>query len=547
MLNVSSFAIGDGTSELIKFVKAASAVNEVTLSNAATGNVPSITSSGDDSSVGLRINAKGTGDLVLQNSATGSVGIGITTPSAYLDIQRSGNLKANTNFIEITNSQNGADMDGTETSIHFNQFYFDATTPAAQDAGRISVGTEADWTSTTGTRDSYMAFHATYHASLTERLRITSLGRVGIRTTIPASTLHIKPDDAGAIQIDAFGTGGGQTGELRFLELAANGSNYIGMKAPDDISGNSIYVLPAAVGAMGQVLKIDSIVSNVATLGWTASSGGGGLGSLQEDTSPDLGGNLGFNGFSIITSNTTQEVLKFNGVGSGANEITVSNAATGNSPTLSATGDDTNIAITLAGKGTGAIKLGQATSTGVVLVADQPIQDSSANAFIKFTKATSAVNQITVANAATGSGVSISATGSDSNIALTLSAKGTGAVTLGSNLDIASKTVGFTQGTVTYNSGTTTVDWTTGIKQSLTFGSGNITTLAFTDPSKPCNVLLKIKQDGTGSRTITNWPAAIKWANGTIPTLSTGANAIDMLTGYFDGTNYFCSLLTTFS
>jgi len=105
--------------------------------------------------------------------------------------------------------------------------------------------------------------------------------------------------------------------------------------------------------------------------------------------------------------------------------------------------------------------------------------------------------------------------------------------------DMGAHSVGFTQQTVTYNSGTTTVDWKLGNKAIMTFGAGNITTFAFTNPTNPCNVLLILVQDGTGSRVVSAWDADIKWVGGTEPTLSTAANAIDIVSCYWDGTNYF--------
>jgi len=49
------------------------------------------------------------------------------------------------------------------------------------------------------------------------------------------------------------------------------------------------------------------------------------------------------------------EVLKFTGVGSAVNEATISNAATGGAPSIAATGGDTDINLSLAGKGTGRV------------------------------------------------------------------------------------------------------------------------------------------------------------------------------------------------
>ena len=78
------------------------------------------------------------------------------------------------------------------------------------------------------------------------------------------------------------------------------------------------------------------------------------LQDIVNDTTPQLGGQLDVNGNAI--GDGTLELLKFSETGSAVNEFTITNAATGNNPTLSATGDDTNIGIDLTTKGTGVIK-----------------------------------------------------------------------------------------------------------------------------------------------------------------------------------------------
>ena len=82
-----------------------------------------------------------------------------------------------------------------------------------------------------------------------------------------------------------------------------------------------------------------------------------------------------------------------------------------------------------------------------------------------------------------------------------------------------------------------------------TFGSGNITDVQLYFPAISGNFVLVLKQDGTGSRTVTNWKAfdsagnaangssTVKWAGGSAPTLSTGGNAIDIISFYWDATN----------
>lgn len=86
------------------------------------------------------------------------------------------------------------------------------------------------------------------------------------------------------------------------------------------------------------------------------------------------------------------------------------------------------------------------------------------------------------------------------------------------------------------NSGTTdTIDWTAGPKHKSTL-TDNVT-FTFTDPDGATNVILILVQDGTGSRLVT-WPSTVKWGGGSAPTLTTTANAVDIISFYFDGTNY---------
>lgn len=63
---VDGKAIRDGNdNELIKFSQTASAVNEITVANAATGGNPTISVTGGDTNAGLVIKAKGTGQVML--------------------------------------------------------------------------------------------------------------------------------------------------------------------------------------------------------------------------------------------------------------------------------------------------------------------------------------------------------------------------------------------------------------------------------------------------------------------------------------------------
>ena len=109
--------------------------------------------------------------------------------------------------------------------------------------------------------------------------------------------------------------------------------------------------------------------------------------------------------------------------------------------------------------------------------------------------------------------------------------------------------VGFQQLEPTYDATSTNVDFRHSNKQNLTFGAGNITNLLLYFPEMSGNFVLLVKQDGTGSRTITNYKArefdesaadgsaGVVWAGGSAPTLTTDANHVDILSFYWDADN----------
>jgi hypothetical protein len=59
----------DSGNEYIKFVKTASAVNEISFTNSATGNSPDLSATGGDTNIGLSITTKGTGLIKFNDGA----------------------------------------------------------------------------------------------------------------------------------------------------------------------------------------------------------------------------------------------------------------------------------------------------------------------------------------------------------------------------------------------------------------------------------------------------------------------------------------------
>ena len=81
------------------------------------------------------------------------------------------------------------------------------------------------------------------------------------------------------------------------------------------------------------------------------------------------------------------------------------------------------------------------------------------------------------------------------------------------------------------------VDWTNGNNQKITLSSS--ITLTFSNMGVG-HKQLKVVQDATGSR-IPTLPSGL-WPDGTAGTFSTGANAVDILSIYYDGSTYYYQL-----
>jgi len=105
MLDVNGNAIGDGTLELIKFSETASAVNEITITNAATGGHPLIQASGDDTDINLQLDGKGTGVVEVVDGLT--VGGNLTVNGTTTTISTTNTVVSDT-LIELGNGTTGS-------------------------------------------------------------------------------------------------------------------------------------------------------------------------------------------------------------------------------------------------------------------------------------------------------------------------------------------------------------------------------------------------------------------------------------------------------
>ena len=79
--------------------------------------------------------------------------------------------------------------------------------------------------------------------------------------------------------------------------------------------------------------------------------------------------------------------------------------------------------------------------------------------------------------------------------------------------------------------------------------TANVTTApTLPNPKDGQTVNVFLTQDATGSRTMT-WPASFKWPGGTVPSLTTSANAVDMLVATYRAAtgHWYATLLKGFA
>ena len=204
------------------------------------------------------------------------------------------------------------------------------------------------------------------------------------------------------------------------------------------------------------------------------------------------------------------------------------------------------------------------------------ILDTNGNELFLLTATGSAVNELTLANAATGNNPVLSATGGDTNVGITLTPKGTGEVVIAAgNLNYGATAVTATGAELNYsdlatlgtsaaskvftadaNNLTTVSGAVANVEDTLTDGAtitwdvidspvakvtlaGNRTLSApsGTTPISGQFISLLIIQDGTGGRTIT-WNAVYEFATDTAPTLTATASLGDLFTFRYNGAKW---------
>lgn len=159
-----------------------------------------------------------------------------TTSSLYFTGGGSMYLRPNGNITLEKDTFVGAGWNGAGVNTSFIQYGY-LTAPAAQKAVTWQVS-DVD--------DNYVLTRED-----------TSIGNLEVKMPIMAGTI-------------AAGSGNG--GQIRFVESTGAGRNYVAFRAPDSITSDVLWSLPATDGTANQVLT----TNGAGSLTWTTASGGGG-------------------------------------------------------------------------------------------------------------------------------------------------------------------------------------------------------------------------------------------------------------------------------
>lgn len=311
-LTITSQAVGN-TPLLLKGIASQSA-NLLDIQNSSGTSLVSVASVGGG--VGAKFQITGTSSnqddlLYISNQGTMTIAGGYGGQRGLrTGFRTNGNATADRYFWSIGRGYDGFGYFGfgcdESTGIGFNvnsalegfplsaKYIEDSTTNTVKDVLNIERTTSGTAAAGIGARISYRQEHA-------GGTLVNTIGLDGILSDAGSTTyvgaLSVKTNDAGtttlterarfdnnAFSLYPLGTSAGNTYELRFMELAANGSNYIGFKGPDSVATNYTYVWPNGAPSAGQLLSASAPVSGVVTLSWATDqlgTSGGGITSLN--------------------------------------------------------------------------------------------------------------------------------------------------------------------------------------------------------------------------------------------------------------------------
>jgi hypothetical protein len=210
------------------------------------------------------------GNTVLKSDVLGRVLINTTDAGGWLTVKGSGGNGGNLQLQSMTDVKwevSSGNVSGPHGSAGFSIWGSFSNTTGS---GTLRLGIDTNGRTGIGT-------HAQYDAMLDVRNNVAASNVLTLRGASSQSANYVTIENnagldlitvksTGALSLEPTGTSAGNTNELRFVELAANGTNYVGLKAADAIAANTIWTLPNADGTNGQILS----TNGSGVLSWTS-------------------------------------------------------------------------------------------------------------------------------------------------------------------------------------------------------------------------------------------------------------------------------------
>jgi hypothetical protein len=317
-----------------------------------------------------------------------------------------------------------------------------------------------------------------------------------------------------------------KTTNLIYATGTSTGITVIGFQENSTISGST----SVKTDAGSQISELDCLFSSAkSNAGTDTVIGTGGSGDMVLASVQTVTGAKTFNDAKLILAGVTSGTTTLkSGAAAGTSVITLP-VATDTLVGKATTDTFTNKSISGATNTLSAIGLSSLSATGT----------PSATTYLRGdnTWATPAGSGTVTSVTSANSDISIATTTTTPVLTLNSSSTATASkvVLRDSNAIIYATSIIQSTSTNATSGAAATLNWNNGANQRLTLTAN--CTLTFSNPVAGAKYTIELIQDVTGTRTVT-FPT-IKWASGSAPVLTTTAAKVDIISLYYNGTDYF--------
>ena len=411
---------------------------------------------------------------------------------------------------------------------------------------------------------------------------VTSVSGVTNRTTITGTptinpTVDIAATYVGQTSITTLGTIGTGTWNATAIGATKGGTGLTSINTGQLVYGSGVNTFSIlSAGVNGQVLQLVGGLPSWQSVGGTGSvtsvtGGTTGLTFTDPTTTPVMTGTLdadnGGTGNSVyvigdllqatttsvlsrLAAVATGNVLISGGVGtvSSWGKVGLTTHVSGDLPfanlaqgiarsVLGVTGNATADVAPIQGTANQVLRV-DAAGTGLQFGAINIASSASVNGILPIANGGTGLAAVTSARVmvTTASGYAHVLPTSNNGITVSM---GPGSMAINYAFNPTRQTISDLSGTIAWdiNSGEVATSTLTNVGRTLTISN----------PVAGRTYTIEVRQDGSGNRTITTWPAGTLWDGGSIPVLSTAANKIDLITFHYTGANYLAKLVGRFN